>query len=82
MAASNAQRNPIFAADVRQLGVVVSVHTDRSHPHGEPIFRVSHISGGGDVAFLSMAILLEDHATAAVKVLGEFVSAGEVKFVP
>jgi hypothetical protein len=80
MAASNARRNPIFAADVRQLGVVVSVHTDRNHPNGEPIFRVSHIRGGGDVVFLSMAILLEDHATAAAKVLGEFVSAREVKF--
>jgi hypothetical protein len=78
----NARRKPIFAADIRQLGGVVSVHTDRNRCDGEPIFRVSHISAGGDVAFLSMPMMLEDHAAAAARVLAQFVSAGEIKLAP
>jgi hypothetical protein len=74
-------RNPIYAADIRQLGGVVSVHTDRDRCDGEPVFRVSHISGGGDVAFLSMPMMLEDHAAAAARVLAEFVDAREVKLL-
>jgi hypothetical protein len=73
--AGHARRNPIYAADIRQLGGVVSVHTGRDRCGGEPIFRVSHISGGGDVAFLSMPMMLEDHANAAARVLAEFVGA-------
>jgi hypothetical protein len=57
------------------------VHTDRDRCDGAPIFRVGHISGGGDVAFLSMAVLLEDQANAA-RVLAEFVDAREVKLAP
>jgi hypothetical protein len=67
------RRNPIFAADIRELGGVVSVHTDRCHSDGAAVFRVGHISGGGDVAFLSLPIVLEDHAAAAARVLAEFV---------
>jgi hypothetical protein len=70
---AHARRSPIFAADIRQLGGVVSVHTDRDRCDGATVFRVGHVSGGGDVAFLSMAIMLEDHATAAARVLAEFV---------
>jgi hypothetical protein len=66
-------RNPIFAADIRELGGVVSVHTSRDRCDGTPVFRVGHISGGGDVAFLSLPLMLEDHATAAARVLAEFV---------
>lgn len=76
------RRNPIFASDIRQLGGVVSVHSDRDRSDGEPVFRVSHISGGGDVAFLSMPMMLEDHAAAAARVLAQFVSAREIKFAP
>jgi hypothetical protein len=71
-------RNPIFAADVRQLGGVVSVHTARDRGDGTPVFRVGHISGGGDVAFLSLPMMLEDHAAAAARVLAEFTSAAVV----
>jgi hypothetical protein len=71
--------SPVFASDVRRLGGVVSVHTDRDRCDGELIFRVSHISGGGDVAFLSMPMMLEDHAAAAARVLAQFVSAREIK---
>jgi hypothetical protein len=80
--AGYARRKPIFAADIRQLGGVVSVHTDRNRSDGEPIFRVGYISGGGDVAFLSMPMMLEDHAAAAARVLGELVSAKEVTLAP
>jgi hypothetical protein len=76
------RRSPIYAADIRQLGGVVSVHTDRDRCDGEPIFRVSHISGGGDVAFLSMPMMLEDHAAAAARVLAEFVGGKTAKTVP
>jgi hypothetical protein len=79
---SRPYRNRIFSADVRELGGVVSVHTDRNRCDGELVFRVSHISGGGDVAFLSLPIVLEDHAAAAARVLGQFVNAKEVKLGP
>jgi hypothetical protein len=74
------RRHPIFAADVRRLGGVVSVHPSRDRCGGDPVFRVGHISGGGDVAFLSMPMMLEDHAAAAARVLAEFVDAKEIKF--
>jgi hypothetical protein len=76
-----ARRYPIFAADVRRIGGIVSVHTARERYDGTPIFRVGHISAGGDVAFLSMSMMLEDHAAAAARVLAEFVGgalAGEI----
>ena len=75
-------RNPIFAADIRRLGGVVSVHPSRDRCGGEPVFRVGHVSGGGDVVFLSMPIMLEDQAAAAARVLAEFVNAREVTLAP
>jgi hypothetical protein len=78
----HARRNPIYAADIRQLGGVVSVHTGRERSDGEPVFRVGHVSGGGDVAFLSMPMMLEDHAAAAARVLAEYFHAKEVKVDP
>jgi hypothetical protein len=80
--AGHARRNPIYAADIRELGGVVSVHTCRDRCDGAPVFRVGHVSRGGDVAFLSLPMMLEDHAAAAARVLGEFVSAREVKLAP
>jgi hypothetical protein len=80
--AGHARRNPIYASDIRQLGGVVSVHTDRNRCDGEPVFRIGHVSSGGDVAFLSMPMMLEDHAAAAARVLAEFVDAREVKLAP
>jgi hypothetical protein len=77
---ATSRRNPIFAADVRQLGGVVSVHTARDRSDGEPVFRVGHVSAGGDVQFLSMPVMLEDHAAAAARILGQFVNAKEIKF--
>jgi hypothetical protein len=74
----NARRKPIFAADIRQLGGVVSVHPSRDRCGGDPIFRVGHVSGGGDVVFLSMPIMLENQAAAAARVLAEFVGAREL----
>lgn len=76
------RRNPIFAADIRQLGGVVSVHTGRDRSDGEPIFRIGHVSRGGDVAFLSMPIMLEDQAAAAARVLAEFVGGTTAGSVP
>jgi hypothetical protein len=78
----NPRRNPIYAADIRQLGGVVSVHTARDRCGGEPVFRVGHISGGGDIQFMSMPVMLEDHAAAAARILAQFVNATEVNLVP
>jgi hypothetical protein len=76
------RRSPIFASDIRQLGGVVSVHTARDRCGGDPVFRVGHISAGGDVQFLSLPVMLEDHATAAARILSQFVNAKEIKFAP
>jgi hypothetical protein len=70
---AQARRNPVFAADIRRLGGVVSVHTARDRCGGDPTFRVGYISGGGDLAFSSLPIALEDHANAAARVLAELV---------
>jgi hypothetical protein len=75
-------RRPIYASDIRSLGGVVSVHATRDRSDGEPVFRVSHVSAGGDVQFLSMTLMLEDHAAAAARILGQFVNAKEIKFAP
>jgi hypothetical protein len=75
---AQARRKPIFASDIRQLGGVVSVHPSRDRCGGDPVFRVGHISGGGDVVFLSLPIMLEDQANAAARVLAEFVGAKSV----
>lgn len=78
-----ARRNPIYAGDIRQLGGVVSVCQQRDRCGEGPVFRVSHVSAGGDIAFTSAPIPTEDHATAAARVLGEFVGVREVKiFAP
>ena len=80
--AGHARRNPIYAADIRQLGGVVSVHTARDRGDGETVFRVGHVSAGGDIQILSMPVMLEDHAAAAARILGQFVNAKEIKLVP
>jgi hypothetical protein len=72
---AHARRNPTYN---RQLGGVVSVHTQRDRCGEEPVFRVSYISAGGDVQFLSLPVMLEDHAAAAARVLAEFVGAREM----
>jgi hypothetical protein len=79
--AGHARRNPLYDSDVRRLGGVVSVHTARDRCGGDPVFRVGHISAGGDVQFLSLPVMLEDHATAAARILGQFVNAKDIKFV-
>jgi hypothetical protein len=76
------RRYPVFRADIRQLRGIVSVHAQTDRCSGEPVFRVSHVSAGGDVAFTSAPISLEDHAAAAARVLGQFVNAREVKLAP
>jgi hypothetical protein len=77
---AHARRSPVFTADIRRLGGVVSVHPSRDRCGGDdPVFRVGHVSGGGDVVFLSLPIMLEDQAAAAARVLAEFVGAREMQ---
>jgi hypothetical protein len=65
---SRERYNAAYAAKIRQHGGVVSVHTVRNRCGGDPFFRVGHLLGTGD--------------PAAARVLGEFVSAREVKLAP
>lgn len=64
------RRPSTFPAHLRELQGVVSVLADRDHGDGEPVYRVSHISRGGDISFVSTPIVLQDHADAAARVLG------------
>jgi len=73
--AGHARRNPIYAADIRQLGGVVNVHTARDRCGEGPLFRVSYLSRGGDLAFLSNGTPVEDHALASARLLAEFLGA-------
>jgi hypothetical protein len=71
----SAWRNPIFNSDVRRLRGVVRVVPVRDRVTSEPLFRVSHVSAGGDVAFQSLPIADEDRAKEAARVLAEFTGA-------
>jgi hypothetical protein len=73
MARARPYRNPIYAADIRELGGYAVVVADRDRCDGTPIYRVSYTSGGGDIVFSSQAILVEDQAAAACRVFAEFV---------
>lgn len=75
-------RPPVFPSHIRELHGAVSVIADRNHAGGEPVYRVSHISGGGDISFVSRPIVLRDHADAAARVLAEYFQAKEVKLDP
>ncbi|MGY4499160.1 hypothetical protein ACVWYH_003091 [Bradyrhizobium sp. GM24.11] len=69
---------PIFASDVRRLGGTVSISAGRDRVEGKSLYRVAHVSRGGDCQFLSLPLESEDHAQAAAQVLAEFVG-GEVR---
>jgi hypothetical protein len=72
------RRPPIFAADIRRLGGVVSVHVGRDRIESEAVYHIAHVSRGGDCYWRSGVICSEDHADAAARVLAEYVGA-EVK---
>lgn len=72
---SLARKRVVFAADVRNLGGVVTVQSTRSRTEAEEFLVVSHISRGGDVAFQSGPIHDLDQADAAARVLADFVGA-------
>jgi hypothetical protein len=75
MAGARPYRNPRYAADFRELAGHASVVAVRDRCDGAPIYRVSYVSGGGDIALTSKPILVEDHAVAACRVFAEFVGA-------
>ncbi|MEH2477527.1 hypothetical protein V1282_000884 [Nitrobacteraceae bacterium AZCC 2146] len=68
-----ARPRPIFAADVRRLGGVVTVHASADRVDGSPRFIVGHTSRGGDCCWRSLPMVDEDHAAAAARILAEFV---------
>lgn len=69
------RRYPIFAADVRRLGGVVTIKPGRSRTDAEQFLIVTHLSRGGDIAFQSSPIHDPDQADAAACVLAQFVGA-------
>jgi hypothetical protein len=71
----NARRKPIFGADVRRLGGIVTVAPCRDRVTSEPLYRVNHVSAGGDIAFTSLPISDETRALEAAEVLAQFVGA-------
>jgi hypothetical protein len=79
MAGGRRYRPPVFPSHIRELRGAVSVVADRDRTDGSPIYRVSHISGGGDISFLSEPIALQDHADAAARVLAEYFQAQKVE---
>ncbi len=68
-------RHAVFASDIRCLGGVVTVVADRDRSECQTMFRVSHVSRGGDIAFRSGPIHDADQADAAARVLAEFTGA-------
>lgn len=68
-------RRPVFAADVQRLGGQVSIVPSRDRVDGSATFRIEHVSGGGDVRWLSPPIADEDRARSAAEVLALYVGA-------
>jgi hypothetical protein len=69
------RRHPIYAADIRSLGGVVSIVAGRDRFGGDPIFHISHVSRGGEIAWKSQPIHDEDRAMEAARILAEFTGA-------
>jgi N-formylglutamate amidohydrolase len=69
------RREALFASDARRPGGVVTVAPGRDRVSREPIYRVSHVYAGADVAFQSLPICDGNRAIEAAKVLAEFTGA-------
>jgi hypothetical protein len=71
----SARRSPIYAADIRQLGGIVTIAPGRDRVTSEPRYTVNHVSAGGDIAFTSLPISDEARAIEAAEVLAQFTGA-------
>jgi hypothetical protein len=69
------RQQPVFASDLRRIGGEVSVAPARDRLDGSDIFRVRHISRGGDLDWISPPIPDIDRATAAADCLAAFLGA-------
>jgi hypothetical protein len=70
------RHRPVYPSDIHRLGGTVSVAAVRSRAaDGEDFFRVRHISGGGDLDWLSPPLSDVNHADAAAVVLAAFTGA-------
>jgi hypothetical protein len=76
--AAMSRRPRIFAAHIRSLGGVVSVHVGRDRIESAAVYHIAHVSRGGDCCWRSSGMHSQDHADAAARVLAEYVGA-EVK---
>lgn len=82
MAGARPYRAPVFPSHLRDLRGQVSVHAVRDRVDGSPVFRVSHVSRGGDITFTSLPIAEQSQADAAARVLAEYFGAEEIKLDP
>jgi hypothetical protein len=73
-----ARRRPIFVADLRELGGLVSIVHGRDPIERSEHFRINFASRGKDLIFLSRKISDESAAIVAAEVLSELLGA-EVK---
>jgi hypothetical protein len=65
----------IFAADIRHLGGVVTVHHSTDRVDGTPRYVVGHVSKGADYAWRSPPMADESQADAAARTLAAYVGA-------
>jgi hypothetical protein len=72
---AHGRRPPVYPSHIRDLRGRCGVVTGRDHSDGTPIYRVSYVSAGGDIHFLSKPILLQDHALAGSRIIAEFFNA-------
>lgn len=75
MAGARPYRNPRFASDFCELRGHAWVLTDRDRSDGAIFYRVAYVSGGGDIFFKSLPIMVAEHADAACQVFASFVGA-------
>ncbi|WP_375160346.1 hypothetical protein [Bradyrhizobium sp. RDT46] len=67
----------INVSDLHRLGGSVSVLTYSHRCDGTPQHCVYYVSSGGALTFLSLPIVVEDHAWAAARMLAEIFNATE-----
>ncbi len=64
----------IFARDIRELRGVITIVPVQDHVDGSGSFRISHVSKGGFIFWISPPISDVDRATAAAEILVAFVN--------
>lgn len=72
---ATARKRSIFASDIRRLGGSVTVVPGHDRVDGTGFYRLSYISGGGDLAWTSPRIEDEETARAIARTFADFLNA-------